>query len=141
MNHEAERLTFVVPEQFHKGLKLVRRTLEEEGLKIHHEMDVSAKLRRELGTGLAQCRVLYVDSPFSTLEAMLADRSAGVFLPLHIVVSGRNGYTLVHLLNPVSIHDSSLAVGAKAPLSRLLTQLVQMMERIGMRKVYSQISA
>ncbi len=52
MSHESSTLSFIIPETFEKALKLIRRALKNEGLKISMELDVSRRLRRELGIGL-----------------------------------------------------------------------------------------
>jgi uncharacterized protein (DUF302 family) len=134
MSTESNALTFIMPKPFEQGLKAVRRALTEGDLQIQYEMDISGRLERELGIGLGPCRVLCVDHPFSTLEAMIADPSAGVLLPLHVVVSGLDAGTVIHILNPENVHGSSLFLGAKVPISRLLGRLMQNLGMVAMRQ-------
>ena len=140
MSHESTTLSFIIPEPFEKAIKLIRQVLREEELKIPMELNVSRRLRRELGIGLGECKVLCVDCPASVLEAMAVDRSAGLLLPLHVVVSGRNQWTQVHLPNPASIQGNSLAIGAKVSVSKLLARVTQALERVATREVFSQLA-
>lgn len=74
------------------------------------------------------------------LEAMAVDRSAGLLLPLHVVVSGRSEWTQVQLPNPASVQSSTLTVGAKVSVSKLLARVIQTVERVAMREVFSQLA-
>lgn len=93
-----------------------------------------------MGIGLGQCKVFCVDCPVSMLEAMAVDRSAGLLLPLHVVVSGRSEWTQVQLPNPASVQSSTLTVGAKVSVSKLLARVIQTVERVAMREVFSQLA-
>ena len=132
-------MVFIVPEPFERALKLIRSALNKEDLEILLEMDVSRRLRQKLGIGLGQCKVLCVDSAASTVEAMSADPGAGMFLPARLVVSCCQGLTQIDLLNPASVQGSALPVGVKIPITRLLTRMIQTIEKVAMRKVASHI--
>ncbi len=140
MSNESTNLSFIIPEPFEKAIKLIRQALREAELKTPMELDVSRRLRRELGIGLGQCRVLCVDCPASVLESMALDRSAGLLLPLHVVVSRRDEWTQVQLPNPASVQGSALTVGAKVSVSNLLARVITAVERVAMPEVFSQLA-
>lgn len=121
---------FVVPEPFEKALKLIYRSLLDEGLTVPFELNLSGRIRRELGIGLSPCRLLCVDCPLSLVEAMTLDDAAPVFLPLHVVVAARDSHTLVQFLSTNHIANSALPVSAKVPISKLQTRITEALERI-----------
>jgi uncharacterized protein (DUF302 family) len=112
------------------ALKLIRRALLHEDLRIPEEFDVSDIAGGQPGMNLAPCRILCVDAPLLLLEAMALDPSAAVFLPLHIVISADGPKTQVYWLDPASIQSKRLPVGAILPLRALQTRIVGAMERI-----------
>ncbi len=97
MSAEGPTSTYVIRRPHEEALKLLKRGLAEEGLRIPMEMDVSAMIRRELGLDWSPCRVLGVCCPLLMLEAVVMDAAAPAFLPLHLVVSGSDTETLVRL--------------------------------------------
>ena len=50
---------------------MVRIALARQGLRAPAELDISARIRQELGAGVAPCIVLYVDDPVVLLEAVV----------------------------------------------------------------------
>src|SRR3982751_4673709 len=102
MPGDQEPTTLMVPLPLKEALKLIRRALAEEGLTIAADFDMAGRVRKALRLDLPPCTVLCVDCPMSLLEALALDRSAAVLLPLHLVVAGQDGSTLVHLLNPTA---------------------------------------
>lgn len=127
-------LTLIVPEPFEKALKSIRRALNNGDLRIPMELDMSGRINRELGIALAPCRSLWVDNPILLLEAVALDRLAAVFIPLHLVVSGRGPQTLVHLLSPASVQGSALPAAAKAPINKLQSRILRSLEHISTRQ-------
>jgi uncharacterized protein (DUF302 family) len=125
--------TFAFSENFDDSLRLIRKILSEEGLQIPTEPKVSEMIRKEFGIGLKACRVMCVSCPLFLLEAIALDRSAAVFLPLHLVVCGHEGRTEVHVLSLAGLSDCSMAIGAKLPISKTLSRLTRCLEKIGSR--------
>ena len=107
---------YLISEPFDRALRTVREALSKSDLQVVTELDVSARIKRELNIGFGPCRVLLVDSPCLLLEAATLDRSALVMLPLHVVLCGRGTQTRVHWLNPAALGGVRLPVGAAAPL-------------------------
>ena len=101
MTGEQEPVTLIVRHPLNEALRSIRRALAEEGLGIAADLDMAGRIRKALRIDFPPCRVLCVDCPVALLEALALDRSAAVLLPLHLVVTGQDGLTLVHLLNLV----------------------------------------
>ena len=114
---------------YETALKLIRSALLHEDLRISREFDIADIARAQPGNP-APCRILCVDSPLLLLEAMALDRSAAVFLPLHIVISADGPNTQVYWLNPASIQSKRLPVGAMLPLRALQARIAAAMKRI-----------
>ena len=141
MTSEPATTMYSLADHYERALKLVRAALVKEGLEVPLELDVSGRIRRELGIALAPCRVLCVDCPFLLLEAVTLDAAAAVFLPLHVVVSAHGSQTFVHLLSPASTQDHALPVGLKVPISKLHARVSRVLERMGVRQAPYQLTA
>ena len=125
MTGDQETATLVMRKPPDEALRLIRRALAEGGLEISADLDLTGRIRKALRIDLPPCRVLCVDCPVALLEALALDRSAAVLLPLHLVVAGQNGLTLVHLLNPAAALYSGLPVTARAAVSKLQARIAQ----------------
>jgi uncharacterized protein (DUF302 family) len=134
MNSEAAVTTYMISEPFEKALKAVRKALAGNDLSIDAELDVSARIHRELHTGFTPCRILLVDSPCLLLEAATLDCSAAVLFPLHVVVTGHSSQTVIHWMNPAAIEGVRLPTGAAAPLAKLQSLMTHSLERIAMQR-------
>jgi hypothetical protein len=99
MNSMAAGVTRAVPLPYDKALPLVRRLLTTGGLTVVEEFDLSREPCFHLGAG-RHCVALLVDTPVLLFEAIALDRSAAVFLPLHVVISGDGGASYVHWGKP-----------------------------------------
>ena len=131
MSNERSMTTYVLQESYEKALKLLRAELENEGLKVPVEMDVSATIREELGLDLRPCRVLYVCCPWYLLQAAVIDPSAAAFVPLRVVVSGRDLQpTVVRLIPSTNHQDSSLDRRVAVLASTLLDRVQPIVEKI-----------
>jgi uncharacterized protein (DUF302 family) len=130
---DRETTSFVLHRPAGEAVRIVRRALEKEGLEVSADCDLSARVRRAFRIQLPPCRVLYVDSPLALLEALVLDQTAAVVLPLHLVIEGQDGHTLVHMLHPASGLCSRLSAPAKASLSKLQAQVIQAIESVAAR--------
>jgi uncharacterized protein (DUF302 family) len=117
--------TRVIADSFAKALPLVHRLLAEGGLRVTGEFDLSKEPYFELGIARRSCAVLLVDSPVLLFEAIALDRSAAVFLPVHVVISGDRDTTYVHWANPIASSGLRPPVPAKGPLENLCALLTR----------------
>ena len=134
MTGEQEPVTLIVRQPPNQALRLIRRVLAEGGLQIATDLDMAGRIRKALRIDFPPCRVLFVDCPVALLEALALDRSAAVLLPLHLVVTGQDGSTLVHLLNPAAALYSGLPVTARAAVSKLQARVAQAVESVSTRQ-------
>jgi uncharacterized protein (DUF302 family) len=87
MHSEPAVTTYLIAGPFDKALKEVREALVRGGLSILTELDISTRVKRELGIGFIRCQILLVDSPCLLLKAATLDGSAAALFPLHVAVS------------------------------------------------------
>lgn len=73
-------LTFSIAEPHQVALRMVRRALAQQGLRAPAELDITARIRQEVGAGVAPCIVLYVDDPVLLLEAIVFHRGAALLI-------------------------------------------------------------
>ena len=140
MTGEQEPATLIVQQPLSDALKLIRRALAEEGLEIAADLDMAGRIRKSLRINLPPCRVLCIDCPVALVEALALDRSAAVLLPLHVVVAGHDGSTLIHLLNPAAALYSGLPVTARAAVSKLQARVAQAVESVSTRQNQLELS-
>ena len=134
MNSEPAVNAYLISEPFERALKVVRDALGRSELSIAAELDVSARIKRELNIGFGPCRILLVDSPCLLLEACTLDRAAAALLPLHLVLCGRGPQTMVHWMSPAGLGGVRLPTGAAAPLMKLESLVARSIQRVAMRR-------
>lgn len=130
MNIEAAGTTRALPESFEKSLALIRRLLSTAGFSIVKEFDLSRESYFQLGIGSRSCVVLLVDTPVLLFEAIALDRSAAVFVPLHIVVTGDRDSSYVHWVNPMTSSGLRPPAPARGPLDALYARLTESMSQL-----------
>ena len=140
MHSEPAVTTYRISEPFDRALRAVREALARADLSIVAEVDVAARVKRELNLGFVPCRILLVDSPCLLLEAATLDRAAAALLPLHIVLSSCGAETLVCWMSPTAIAGVRLPMAAGPPLLRLQSILSRAMEQIAMPRNICQIA-
>ncbi len=136
MNHEPGVTAYAIARSFDVALSALREALNAAGLIVSGEMDVSGRIRRQLGLDFGPCRVLMVDSPYLLVEALALDRSAAVLLPLHVVVSARESerVTHVHWLSLAGMRQARLPAGAEAPLTKLHNTLLRILDGLARKE-------
>ncbi len=92
--------TKTVPQPFDVALTLLRQALRMSGLSVEGEVDLSGDLGHQLAACAQKCVLLMVDCPLLLFEAVALDRSAGAFIPLHVVVTGNQHSTCVQWAHP-----------------------------------------
>lgn len=126
-------LTFHIAEPHQAALRIVRRALAQHGLGAPAEVDITARIRQELGAGVAPCVVLYVDDPAVLLEAVVFDRGAALLIPQPVVVTGDNRHTEVLVRKAESLAGES-PVTMRDPLADLHTRITRAMESVAERQ-------
>lgn len=129
----ASTTAFVIDSAFDFALARIRRTIRASQLAIAAEIDTAQRVKRALDINVPPCRVLLVDNPAFMLETTAVDRASGIYIPLHLVVSGNGSRTLVYMLNIEHIRHSDLPIGIKAPVLDLQRQVSRALLRIAER--------
>ena len=134
MTKEPSLVTFGVAESHQTTLRMVRRSLAQQGLRVPAEMDVAMRIKQQLGAGLAPCIVLYVDDPALLLEAVVFDRGAALLIPLPVVISGNDRHTEVFVRSVEALLEGGLPAGVREPLLNLHARVVRAVEMIADRE-------
>jgi uncharacterized protein (DUF302 family) len=140
MYSEPAVTTYLIAGPFDKALKEIREALVRGGLSIVAELDVSTRVKRELGIGFIPCRILLVDSSCLLLEAATLDDSAAALFPLHLAVSDHGAQTLIHWISPGLTGGARLPAGSAVPLGKLQALVARSLERIAMRRDIFQVA-
>ncbi len=127
-------VTFSVVEPHQTAIRTVRRALAQQGLRVPAELDVTTRIKQELGAGLAPCVVLYVDDPTLLLEAVVFHRGAALLIPQPVVVSGNDRFTEVLVRSVEALMEGGLPASVREPLVNLHARIIQAMETIAERE-------
>jgi uncharacterized protein (DUF302 family) len=120
------------------ALPRLRTTLRREQLSIAAEITIAHRVKLTLGIDVPACRILLIDNPAFLLETTAIDRTCGIFIPMHLVVSAAGNRTLVHMLNLEHIRRSDLPIGIRAPVMDLQRQILRALARIAQRLPFIQ---
>lgn len=124
---------YLIRERFDRALHDLKKALSNAGLTISGELDISKRMKQQLGLGFGPHTVLLVDSPYLLLEAVAVNSSAATVLPLHVVVLGRGATTRIYWNDPTAA-DSPLPVTLATPLRKLQRELVHALDQIALRQ-------
>lgn len=119
---------YVIEEPFDKAIRLIRSALERQELTIAGEIDMNSL--NEPSKRAGSSRLLLVDSPLLLFEALALDRAAGVFFPLHLLVTADGGQTHVSCVEFASVFDARLPAGSSQPLSDLSNRIAAALESV-----------
>jgi uncharacterized protein (DUF302 family) len=126
-------LSFTIDESYDVALRMVRIALARQGLRAPAELDISARIRQEVGAGVAPCIVLYVDDPVVLLEAVVFNRGAALLIPQPLVVTGDNRRTEVLLRSP-EMPAGAIPESVRDPLIGVQARMTRAIESIGERR-------
>ena len=126
-------LSYRIDERHEVALRMVRIALARQGLRAPAELDIAARIRQELGAGVAPCVVLYVDDPAVLLEAVVFHRGAGLLIPQPLVVTGDNRRTEVVVRSPEA-PAGEIPESVRNPLLDLQVRMTRAMESIAERQ-------
>ncbi len=134
MSGEKSIVTFSVGEPYQATIRMVRRALAEQGLRVPAELDIAARIKRELGANLAPCVVLYVDDPALLLESVVFHRGAALLLPQPVVVTASDRHTEVLVRSFDALMGGGPPPSLREPLLNIHERLVRAVETIGERE-------
>ena len=126
-------VSFTIDEPYDVALRMVRIALAREGLRAPAELDITARIRQELGASVAPCIVLYVDDPAVLLEAVVFNRGAALLIPQPLVVTGDNRQAEV-LLRSAEVPAEAIPETVRDPLIGVQVRMTRAIESIAERK-------
>ncbi len=126
-------LTFTIAEPYDVALPTVRLALERQGLRAPSELDITARIRQQLGAGVAPCIVLYVDDPAVLLEAVIFHRGAALLIPQPLVITGDNRRAEV-LMRSSEFLTGEVPETIRDPLFDLQRRMVRAIETVADRQ-------
>ena len=126
--------TYVVPERLDKALKVIRAALREVELEVLDEFPLSRKIKLGPSRIVAESRILLVSCPILEFEAVALARAAAAMLPLHVLVTGEQNQTTVSVVNPASLFEGRIPVGASGPMERLVARVELALDSIEQRR-------
>ena len=122
-------MSFAIAEPYDVALRMVRIALKRQGLRVPTELDITARIRQELGAGVAPCIALYVDDPAVLLEALVFNRGAALLIPQPLVVTGDNRQTEVLVRSP-ELPTRAIPESVRDPLLGLQVRIARAIETI-----------
>jgi hypothetical protein len=134
MMHDGRIVAFTIDERFDVALRMLRRALALEGLRLPCEIDTAGRVRQELGVGLKQNVVLYVDDPIRLLEATVINPAGGLFIPEPVVLSNvdhRSSRVSVRSIAP--LFSSDLPASLREAVANLHERILAAVHRIGQK--------
>jgi uncharacterized protein (DUF302 family) len=114
--------TRVISEPFAKSVQLIRRLLVNAGLSVAEQFDVSGAPYFQLGIAARSSTILLVDTP---VQAVVLDRAAAVFLPVHVVISSDRDTSYVHWANPMASSNLRPPAPSKSALEDVCTRVIK----------------
>jgi len=120
---------YTIAHRFEKALRLIRNALAESELSVAGEFDTTGLADHD-GKKYERSRILLIDSPLLNFEALALDRAAGVFFPLHLLVSADGERTQVFAANPIALSEGRLPMGAAGPMGRLGARVALALESV-----------
>lgn len=134
MTQGAPLMSFSIVEPYDVALRMVRIALKRQGLRVPAELDITARIRQELGAGVAPCIVLYVDDPAVLLEAVVFNRGAALLIPQPLVVTGDSRHAEVLVRSP-ELPAGAIPESVRDPLLGLQVRIARAIETIAERQV------
>lgn len=122
-------LAYALAEPYEAAVRTVRSALKRHGLRTALELDVAARIRHEIGAGVAPCLVLYVDDPAVLLEALVFDRGAALQIPQAVAITGDSRRSAALVRSPESL-NGTVPESVRDPLLDLLRRISRAMESV-----------
>jgi uncharacterized protein (DUF302 family) len=92
--------TIEVQMSFDDAVEKVKEAFKEQGFGTLTEIDVQATLKEKIDRDIEPYTILGTCNPELASQALDIEREIGLLLPCNVVVTQRDGKTLVQALNP-----------------------------------------
>lgn len=134
MVNEPRIVSFTIDEPFDVAVRQLRRALEREGLRIAAEVDISTRLREQLGVGLGESRILYVDVPILLLQATVFTFAGSLYMPEPVALSGSGKETRIAMRSIRPVLDEAFPASVRQAILQLHERIVKAIQSIGQRE-------
>lgn len=108
---------------FRQCLETLRQQLVHAGFRVITEVPFDREFEEHIGLHSRRYVVLLAWNAFQAYRALLDDRGAGVFLPLHFLVTEGEGSTTVAAVNLLPLALAARSVGLQLLAHNLDTQI------------------
>lgn len=115
----AALVTYTTKRSFETTLGCVRKALCGHGLCVTSEIDVTRRLRNDLGVGIYPCHTLLVDDPALLLEAIVFHRGAAQFFPQPVTVAAGDHGSHIYVRGLGTAPAPGLPASIRGPLQQL----------------------
>jgi hypothetical protein len=135
MTQEPRVVSFIIDEPFDVAIRMLRRVLAREGLRVPAELDTSARLRTELGVALRESIVLYVDAPILLLQATVFTAAGSLYIPEPVALTACDESrckAVVRSIKPVL--DETLPSSVRQALLSLHERILKAIQEVGQRE-------
>jgi hypothetical protein len=135
IKQEPRLVSFTIEEPFDVALRMLRRALAREGLRVPCELSTSGRLRQELGVGLRDGTVLYVDAPILLLEATVFTLAGSLYIPEPVALAASGDdecKAVVRSIKPLL--DDSLPTTVREAMLLLHERILRAIQSIGHRE-------
>ncbi|MBX5494084.1 MAG: hypothetical protein IRZ15_01990 [Bryobacteraceae bacterium] len=131
MTHEPRVVSFIIDKPFPEALHTLRGALTREGLSIPSEVNTSERLRAELGVGVKESAILYVDTPILLLEAALLTPAGCLYVPEPVAISssGKHSTAVVRSIKPIL--DQRLPFSVRDAILTLHERILRAIQKVG----------
>jgi uncharacterized protein (DUF302 family) len=123
---------YSLQEPFDDAIAAICSSLRHRGIRIVGQVDISGRLGRSLGIGLAPCLIVFVLPDAGSSNADAIHPWAGVFLPLHVVISGNDSQSEVLIQNRIQPGPGA-ATAAYARVIEMQKVLAKAIEAVAAR--------
>ena len=135
MTQEPRIVSFTIDEPFDVALRMLRRALAREGLRVPCEVCTSGRLRTEWGVGLKDTIVLSVDAPLLLLEATVFSVAATLYVPEPVALSACSPHRCKAVVRSIKpLLDESLPATVRQALLLLHERILNAIQAIGQRE-------
>lgn len=119
---------------FEQCLHFLRQSLRRDGFRIVAEIPFQREFERHVGLPWQKYTVLVVWNPLLAYQALLNDRDAGIFMPLHFIVAESGVHTVVAATNYSLFARTSGNMGLQLLARDLTRKIRQFFAELGMRE-------
>lgn len=123
--------TIEIPLSYDEAVPAVKEAFKEQGFGTLTEIDVQATLKEKIDRDIEPYVILGTCNPHLASRALDVEREIGLLLPCNVVVTERDGKTLVQALDPqimVSVLERDELSPIADEASRLIARALESLQ-------------